>query len=83
LIDHTLNAQAAEVTARGAITNISCQFFANDTSKSLPHVIHIGDIVRIHRANVTTYNNMKQLNCNIWQKGSWTVFKGARKAQRV
>ena len=81
LIDHTLNSKAAEVTAKGANTYISCQFFANDT-KTLPHVIHIGDIVRIHRATISIYQDQKQLNCNLWKASSWTVFKGARSSLR-
>ena len=75
--------QAAERTAKGAVTNISCQFFANDTSKSLPHVIHIGDILRIHRATVSVYHDQKQLNCNLWKSSSWTIFKGTRSIQRT
>lgn len=58
VIDQSLNLRAAEMTSKGAISHIQCQMFANDT-KTLPHIIHIGDIIRIHRANVSSYNEQK------------------------
>ena len=62
MIDKTLNIKAAalfeqkenktraaeNVAKPKAQTFIPVQFFANETS-SLPHVVHIGDIIRVHR----------------------------------
>ena len=53
------------------------QFFSNDTG-SLPHVVHVGDIVRVHRVVVSQFQGVTQLNSNIYNKSVWVVFKGAR-----
>lgn len=42
--------------------------------KDLPIVHRVGDIIRIHRANVRTYNNAKQFNVNVYFKGSWDLY---------
>ena len=44
----------------------------------LPHVVHIGDIVRVHRVVVSQFQGVTQLNSNIYNKSAWVVFKGAR-----
>jgi hypothetical protein len=44
----------------------------------LPLVLHIGDIIRFNRVNVAIYKDQKQLNCNVWMKSSWCIFKGYR-----
>ena len=44
----------------------------------LPHVVHIGDIVRVHRVVVSQFQGVTQLNSNIYNKSNWVVFKGAR-----
>lgn len=70
IIDQTLNKQAAAVLDRSrkdnvginssgaantkAQTFIPVQFFSNDTGM-LPHVVHIGDIVRVHRVVVSQF----------------------------
>ena len=53
------------------------QFFSNDTGM-LPHVVHIGDIIRVHRVVVSQFQGVTQLNSNIYNKSAWVVFKGAR-----
>ena len=90
IIDTTLNKQAAAVLDRSrkdnaAIANpgnkaqtfIPIQFFSNDTGM-LPHVVNIGDIVRVHRVVVSQFQGVTQLNSNIYNKSAWVVFKGAR-----
>jgi len=58
LIDQSLNLKAAALTGNSATTFASVQFFANEISK-LPHILQIGDIVRITKVNVTTFNGYK------------------------
>ena len=90
MIDQTLNKQAAAVLDRSrkdnaaitkpgtkAQTYIPVQFFSNETGM-LPHVVHIGDIIRVHRVVVSQFQGMTQLNSNIYNKSAWVVFKGAR-----
>ena len=60
-----------------ANTFAQVHFFANE-STSLPQILHVGDIVRVHRVNVIIYRNQKQFNSNTWNRSSWVVFKGAR-----
>ena len=60
-----------------AQTFVPVQFFSNDTGM-LPHVVHIGDIVRVHRVVVSQFQGVTQLNSNIYNKSAWVVFKGAR-----
>lgn len=60
-----------------AQTFVPIQFFSNDTGM-LPHVVHIGDIVRVHRVVVSQFQGVTQLNSNIYNKSAWVVFKGAR-----
>lgn len=44
----------------------------------LPHVVHIGDIVRVHRVVLSQFQGVTQMNSNIYNKSNWVVFKGAR-----
>jgi hypothetical protein len=37
-------------------------------------VKRIGDIVRIHRANVKIYKEVKQFNVNVFYNSSWCLF---------
>ena len=34
----------------------------------------IGDIIRIHRANVRVYNGKRQFNVNMYYKSSWVLY---------
>ena len=42
--------------------------------EDLPIVKRIGDIVRIHRANVKLYKDIKQFNVNVFYNSSWCIF---------
>ena len=42
--------------------------------EDLPIVHRIGDIIRIHRANVRVYNGKRQFNVNMYYKSSWVLY---------
>ena len=50
-------------------------FFAK-TFEDLPIIQRIGDIVRVHRAKFQHYNDVKQLNVNMYYRSSWCLFIG-------
>ena len=72
LIDQTLNIKAAAIfdtqvqktqtkgfaPQKKAQTYIPVQFFANETS-SLPHIVHVGDIIRLHRVQISNFRGVK------------------------
>lgn len=47
--------------------------FAN-RFEDLPISQRVGDIIRIHRAQVSNYNNKKQFTANIFFNSSWALF---------
>ena len=49
---------AENVAKPKAQTFIPVQFFANETS-SLPHIVHIGDIIRVHRVQISNFRGVK------------------------
>ena len=42
--------------------------------EDLPIVHRIGDIIRIHRANMRIYQNKRQFNVNMFYKSSWAMY---------
>lgn len=42
--------------------------------EDLPVVRKIGDIIRVHRAQVKDYKGMKQFNVNLTYNSSWCLF---------
>ena len=42
--------------------------------EDLPIVKHIGDIIRIHRANIKQFNEVKQFHVNVFFNSSWCLF---------
>jgi hypothetical protein len=57
----------------GVVDYVSCVFFAHQF-EDLPCVQNIGDIIRVHRADVGTYKEHKQLTANISFNSSWALF---------
>ena len=55
---------------------VSITFFAKNID-SLPKFKRVGEVVRIHRANVGQYKNHKTFLVNIEYGSSWAIFKGA------
>jgi hypothetical protein len=47
------------------------------TAELLPKFNRIGDIIRIHRANIGQYRNHKTFMCNVDYGTTWAIFKGA------
>jgi hypothetical protein len=43
-------------------------------SEDLPVVSKIGDIIRVHRANVKSHKGQKQFNVNVYYNSSWCIF---------
>lgn len=42
--------------------------------EDLPLVQRLGDIIRIHRANIRLYKDIKQFNVNVFYNSSWCLF---------
>jgi hypothetical protein len=42
--------------------------------EDLPIVHRLGDIIRIHRANMRIYQNRRQFNVNMFYKSSWALY---------
>jgi Telomeric single stranded DNA binding POT1/CDC13 len=54
---------------------VSVTFFSKDKDQ-LPTFTKVGDIIRIHRANIGTYKNYKTFSVNLAFGSSWVVFAG-------
>lgn len=54
---------------------VSVSFFSKDKD-TLPTFTKLGDIIRIHRANIGNYKNYKTFSVNIAFGSSWVVFPG-------
>jgi len=55
---------------------VSVTFFAKNP-EHLPPFKRVGDIIRIHRANIGQYRNYKTFCANVDFGSSWAIFKGA------
>jgi len=42
--------------------------------EDLPIIQRVGEIIRVHRAHVQTYKDVKQFTCNIFFNSSWALF---------
>ena len=42
--------------------------------EDLPIVHRLGDIIRVHRANLRMYKNQRQFNVNVYYKSSWALY---------
>lgn len=69
VIDHSCLAKG------GKLTPVNVVFFAK-TFEDLPIIQRVGDIVRVHRARFQHYNDVKQLNVNMYYRSSWCLFIG-------
>ena len=54
---------------------VSVTFFSKD-QETLPQIKKIGEIIRIHRANIGQYKSYKTFCINIDYGSSWALFKG-------
>lgn len=64
------------VSKGGKLNHVNVVFFAK-TFEDLPIIQRVGDIVRVHRAKFQHYNDMKQLNVNMYYRSSWCLFIGS------
>jgi len=46
------------------------------TADKLPHIKRVGDIIRIYKANVSTFKNVKQFIVNMRLGSQWAIFDG-------
>jgi hypothetical protein len=57
---------------------VSVTFFA-PRQEQLPTFSCLGDIIRIHRANIGTYKGYKTFSVNLAFGSSWAIFPGITK----
>lgn len=57
----------------GTLEHCSLVFFSK-RFEDLPICTRIGDIIRVHRANVGVFKNTKQFTSNIFFNSSWALF---------
>ena len=55
--------------------SVSVTFFSSK-EETLPQIKKVGEIIRIHRANIGQYKNSKTFCMNIDFGSSWALFKG-------
>jgi hypothetical protein len=63
------------VSKGGKLNTVNVVFFAK-TFEDLPIIQRVGDIIRVHRAKFQHYNDVKQLNVNMYYRSSWCLFIG-------
>ncbi len=75
IVDPSLNIRHTKGAAKGGENKNYAQaiFYAN-SPEQLPHVPRVGDIVRIHRAQLKQYNKTKQFNVNLFFRSSYLLF---------
>jgi hypothetical protein len=61
------------IDREGVVETISVVFFAREF-KDLPICQRIGDVIRVHRAQVGAYNGKKQISVNVCFNSSWAMF---------
>lgn len=74
VVDHSL-VKKGTVSEKDWVTVV---FYAKNFEE-LPIIQRIGDIVRVHRAEFQHFHDRKQLNVNLFFKGSWCLFVGNEK----
>ena len=60
---------------------VSVTFFA-PRSEQLPTFYCVGDIIRIHRANIGTYKGYKTFSVNLAFGSAWAIFSGIPKIKK-
>lgn len=72
VIDHSLARKGGAVQEKDWVTVV---FYAKNF-EDLPIIQRIGDVIRVHRAEFHFHNDRKQLNVNLFYRGSWCLFVG-------
>ena len=76
VVDHSL-AKKGNVAEKDWVTVV---FYAKNF-EDLPIIQRIGDVIRVHRAEFHHHQGRKQLNVNLFYRGSWCLFVGNEKDQ--
>jgi hypothetical protein len=71
VVDHSL-AKKGQVHEKDWVTVV---FYAKNF-EDLPIIQRVGDIIRVHRAEFHYHNDRRQLNVNLFFRGSWCLFVG-------
>lgn len=74
VVDHSL-VKKGTVSEKDWVTVV---FYAKNF-EDLPIIQRVGDILRVHRAEFQHFHDRKQLNVNLFFKGSWCLFVGNEK----
>lgn len=74
VVDHSL-VKKGTVSEKDWVTVV---FYAKNF-EDLPIIQRVGDVIRVHRAQFQHFNDRKQLNVNLFYKGSWCLFIGNEK----
>jgi len=74
VVDHSL-VKKGTVSEKDWVTVV---FYAKNF-EDLPIIQRIGDVLRVHRAEFQHFHDRKQLNVNLFFKGSWCLFVGNEK----
>lgn len=61
-----------EVNCQKRYVNVT--IMSNSYDMSIPIISNIGDILRLHRCNCTTFEGDAQITCDTGIKGAWTIF---------
>ncbi len=74
VVDHSL-VKKGNLSEKDYVTVV---FYAKNF-EDLPIIQRVGDIIRVHRAEFHYYNDRRQLNVNLYFRGSWCLFVGNEK----
>lgn len=61
------------IDKQGVVEHCTLVFFAKKF-EDLPISQRVGDIIRVHRAGVGMYKNVKQFTSNVFFNSSWAIF---------
>jgi hypothetical protein len=75
VVDASLAKKGGAVQEKDFVTVV---FYAKNF-EDLPIIQRIGDVIRVHRADFLFHNDRKQLNVNLFYRGSWCLFVGNEK----
>lgn len=49
--------------------------------EDLPIITRVGDVIRVHRAQLRFYNGQRQFNANVFYNSSWALFSAETNEQ--
>lgn len=70
IIDPSLNSKSSQTSEYAQVVIYAKRF------EDLPIVNKVGEIIRLHRATLRMYRNMRQFNVSTQWNGSWAQFAG-------